>query len=88
MSEIFYKAIFNPIRLKIITCLSKKDLTVNELIKNCGLSQSAVSQHLSILKASSLVDCSKKGREVTYRLINKKANKIAETVFDLSKELK
>ncbi len=84
--EIITKAIGNPVRLKIINCLSKSDSTVSDLISNCGLSQSAVSQHLTLLKDSGLVSCSKEGREVIYHLDKKEISNVFNIVNKLSKE--
>lgn len=47
-------------RLKLLTCLRGKPKNVSDLIKNCGLSQSSVSQHLAKLRALNLVDYQKK----------------------------
>jgi len=46
-------------RLKLLNCLKEKSKTVEELIGVCGLSQSAVSQHLRKLKDMGFV----KGQE-------------------------
>jgi ArsR family transcriptional regulator len=86
VSENVFKAILNPVRLQILSCLNKQDLSVNNIISKCGLSQSAVSQHLKILKDFDLVECRKEGREVTYKIINGKAGRIADLVFTLNKE--
>lgn len=80
------KAIGNPVRLKLINCLSVKDSTVSELISNCGLAQSAVSQHLTLLKDSGIVSCSKEGREVIYHLDQKEISNVFNIVNKLSKE--
>jgi DNA-binding transcriptional ArsR family regulator len=80
------KALCNPIRLKLIRCISKREKTVGELISNCGLSQSAVSQHLIKLKKAGFVKDSKEGREVKYSLTNKDLSKISNLLLNLSKE--
>jgi len=68
-------------RIKILICLKEKEKNVSELIKNCGLSQSAVSQHLKKLKNWGLVSCQKQGKEVYYKLTKKKAALIAEKLL-------
>ncbi len=83
MNEII-KALCNPVRLKIIKCLSEKNKTVSEIISNCGLAQSAVSQHLVKLKNAGLVDDVKIGREVTYSLKNKELTKISDLILNLA----
>ncbi len=82
-----YSALGNPIRSKLIVCLSKKSKNVSELISNCGLAQSAVSQHLSKLKQSGVVEAKKEGKEVYYSLRFKKAADIAKLLMSLEKEV-
>lgn len=73
-------AICNPVRLKLIRCLSGRSKNVQELIRNCGMSQSAISQHLLKLKKSGLVKDEKEGKYVYYSLTNRKAAKLAEMI--------
>lgn len=67
-------------------CLAAKPKNVTELIGNCGLSQSAVSQHLVKLKLSGLVETRKEGKEVYYSLKSKKAAEIGKKLLILEKE--
>ena len=76
----------NQTRIQLITCLSNGKKNVNELIENCGLSQSAVSQHLQKLRISGLVKDEKMGKYVYYSLINPKSAKIAMMLKDFLKE--
>lgn len=62
-------------------------MNVGDLIKNCGLSQSAVSQHLAKLKKARLVGSQKKGRAVWYFLKYKKAKKVSQLLESLEKEV-
>jgi ArsR family transcriptional regulator len=68
-------------RLKLILCLKKGRKRVTELISVCGLSQSAVSQHLDKLKNAGLVGYKKEGREVFYYLKEKKAAEISKELL-------
>lgn len=72
-------------RLKIMMCLGKGPKNVGQLIKNCGLSQSAVSQHLTKLKVAGVLKCNCKGRERIYELKNQKAAEISSYLYDLIK---
>ncbi|MCX7955593.1 MAG: metalloregulator ArsR/SmtB family transcription factor [Patescibacteria group bacterium] len=74
-------------RLKLLTCLKQKPKNVTELIKNCGLSQSAVSQHLSKLKLFKLVVCQKKGKEIYYKLTKKSLGILSEKLLVYLKNL-
>jgi len=86
--EQLLKAFSNITRVKILTCLSREDKNVSDLIKNCGLSQSAVSQHLKILKDSGLVECLSLGREKLYRVKYNQAGDIAQAILKLINKLK
>jgi ArsR family transcriptional regulator len=81
------KAFSSLPRIKILICLKEKEKNVSELIKNCGLSQSAVSQHLKKLKNWGLVSCQKQGKEVYYKLNKKNAAEIAKKLLVFYKSL-
>jgi len=74
------RAVANPIRVKLILCLGKKPKNVSELIKVCNLSQSAVSQHLSILKKADIVVSQKEGKEIYYHLKDVQAGKLGRHI--------
>ena len=74
-------------RIKLLLCLKEKEKNVGELIKNCGLSQSAVSQHLKKLKNWGLVSCYKQGKEVYYKLNKKNVAEISEKLLVFYKSL-
>ena len=74
-------------RIKLLRCLKEKEKNVSQLIKNCGLSQSAVSQHLKKLKNWGFVSCYKQGKEVYYKLNKKNAAEIAEKLLVFYKSL-
>lgn len=58
-------------RIEIIESLKKGPMAVNDLVKVLGVTQSAVSQHLRILKAAKLVIDERKGYWVYYKLNEK-----------------
>lgn len=87
MSNNIYGAIGNQVRAKLLLCLEKKPKTVTELIGNCGLAQSAVSQHLFKLRQSGLIAATKKGPYVTYSLKYKKAAQISRLLANLNQEI-
>lgn len=63
-----FKALGQATRLKIIMLLSEQELCVCELEEILGISQSAASQHMRILKASDLVIEERRGQWVFYSL--------------------
>jgi DNA-binding transcriptional ArsR family regulator len=65
VSEIF-RLLGEPTRLRILHLLSQGELRVNELALDLGMSPSAVSHQLRLLRALRLVRYRKEGREVHY----------------------
>jgi ArsR family transcriptional regulator len=76
------KIIGHPTRLKILQLLKQNgELCVCELLPLLEVSQPNLSQHLSILKLSGLVENKKVGNTIRYRLSdNKLLNEILEIV--------
>ncbi len=64
----FGKGIGSHSRFQIVEALIKGPRTVSELVRASSISQSAVSQHLKILKLHGLVQDERQGREVVYIL--------------------
>ncbi len=62
------KALAHPTRLFLVDELSRQDRCVAELTRMVGADMSTVSKHLAILKAAGVVEDSKRGAQVFYRL--------------------
>ncbi len=62
------KAIGDVTRFKIIRLLVNHDQCVSGLSNKIGVSDAAISQHLSVLKEADLVRCEKKGYFKHYSL--------------------
>jgi DNA-binding transcriptional ArsR family regulator len=62
------KTLANPRRLDILHRLAEGPCEVGKLADELGMTQPNVSQHLSVLRASGLVESERDGREVRYRL--------------------
>ena len=62
------KALSDPNRVKILKILQRRSMCVCELQMALGISQPTVSRHLKILEEAGLVDYSKDGLWVNYRL--------------------
>jgi len=74
------KAIAHPARLKILCFLQEKEATVNEIVEVTGMSQSAVSQHLSKMKAYNVLNDRRDGNRVFYRLSEKEYNQLVNAL--------
>lgn len=77
----------NETRVKLLLCLSQEDRNVTQLIQHCGLSQSAVSQHLEKLRTSGLVTTKREGKEIYYHLVYPKAAELGERLLTFAKEV-
>ena len=62
------KALANERRLFILCQLLERELSVGELNEVLGLSQSALSQHLAVLRGAKLVREERQGRFVNYEV--------------------
>lgn len=87
MSADIYCAFGNKVRTKLLLCLEQKSKNVSEIIATCGLSQSAVSQHLAKLKEARLVSARKDGKQVYYALTYPKAAQIGKQLLALESEV-
>jgi ArsR family transcriptional regulator, arsenate/arsenite/antimonite-responsive transcriptional repressor len=66
----FFKALGDPTRMRILKLLmSHKKLCVGIIAYKLDITQSAVSQHLKILKNSKIVEGERKGSSIHYRII-------------------
>ena len=62
------KAIANIKRLEILFYLRDTELSVGEIEKKLKLSQSALSQHLAVLRKAEIVKTRRKAQSIFYRL--------------------
>lgn len=73
------RVLSNENRLLILYYLLEKPMTVGDLNKKLSnITQSGLSQHLSILKAHDLLDSNKEGLNITYFVKDKKVKSILQ----------
>ena len=87
MPTTILSALANETRLKLLLCLDQGEKNVTQLIGKCGLSQSAVSQHLEKLRSVGLVATEKRGKEIFYKLTEPKTGKISSDILLYLKEV-
>lgn len=63
-----FSAIGHPRRRTLISTLATGDKRVSDLVDTLNLSQSTVSEHLSVLRSVGLVNSERQGREQIYSL--------------------
>jgi DNA-binding transcriptional ArsR family regulator len=76
-------AMSNPKRLLILCNLLDEELSVNELAGRVTLAQSALSQHLSKLRALKLVATRRDGQMILYRLASDHVAKVLATLHGI-----
>jgi len=77
------KAMANEWRLMILCQLAEGEKTVSELRDILGLSQSALSQHLAILRREKIVRSRKHAQSVSYSLSGDEATLVMATLHEL-----
>ena len=82
------KTIAHESRLMILCLLVKNEMTVSEINEQVKLSQSALSQHLAILRRNNLVETRRKSQTIYYRLADKNLRKIIDSLHNVFCALK
>jgi DNA-binding transcriptional ArsR family regulator len=82
-AEAMMKLLANARRLMILCHLVEGEKSVGQLADLVGLSQSALSQHLSKMKMLNLVKADKQGQMVFYSISNPEVEAILATLHSL-----
>tara|TARA_B100001964_G_scaffold213388_1_gene250243 strand:+ start:1258 stop:1656 length:399 start_codon:yes stop_codon:yes gene_type:complete len=75
-----FKALSDPTRIRIIEALSIKELCVCDLANLLGMTQSAISHQLRLLRQNSILKYRKEGRVVYYSLDDEHVSEILNSV--------
>ena len=73
----------NEKRLMVLCLLVEAEHSVGGLNAELDLSQSALSQHLAILRANGLVETRREAQTIYYTMTEGPARKIIETLHDI-----
>ena len=73
----------NEKRLMILCQLADGEMAVGEIQSHVDLSQSALSQHLALLRTEGIVATRREGQAVFYRLDDPAAMRVIETLAEL-----
>ena len=76
------KALGNEKRLEIVYNLMQRELKVHELETVTSLGQSALSQHLAILRAEKIVKTRRVAQNIFYSLENETAVRIVKVLLE------
>lgn len=80
---VLLKAMANEWRLMILCQLCDGEKTVSNLQEILGLSQSALSQHLAILRRERIVQARKHAQSVSYSLAGDEARRVMMSLHDV-----
>jgi DNA-binding transcriptional ArsR family regulator len=76
------KAIANENRLMVLCTLVEDELSVSELLDRVDLSQSALSQHLAVLRREDIVSTRREAQSIYYSLSSTTARRLIELLHD------
>ena len=77
------RALGNERRLMILCQLTDGELSVGELRPRVGLSQSALSQHLAVLRQEGIVATRREGQSIWYRIADPAAVRVVATLAEI-----
>ncbi|HOJ11300.1 MAG TPA: metalloregulator ArsR/SmtB family transcription factor [Clostridiales bacterium] len=75
------KALAHTHRLCIVRGLIENQCSVTEIQKCLGLPQSTVSQHLAKLKSAGIIEGTRNGLEVCYKVVDEEVINILKNLF-------
>lgn len=73
----------NEKRLMLLCQLADGELSVRDIQSRVGLSQSALSQHLALLRAEGIVGTRRESQTIYYRIVDHAAMRVIETLAEL-----
>ncbi|WP_051282895.1 ArsR/SmtB family transcription factor [Silanimonas lenta] len=77
------KTLGNPQRLRILCLLVEGERSVGEINQQVPLSQSALSQHLAVLREQGLVETRREAQTIYYSLVDGPARVLLGTLHEL-----
>ena len=82
--EELIRAIGEPMRLRILELLTRRQYCVRSLARMLGISEPAVSQHLRVMREAGLVTVEKLGYHSHYRLVPEALEQLGEQFMQLA----
>ena len=82
-ATILLKSLANESRLLILCQLAHQEKSVTQLLDIIHLSQSALSQHLGVLRREKIVKTRRDAQTIYYSLESSKAKAIITTLYDI-----
>lgn len=79
----FFKTLAHPRRLEVINLLRDKELSVTDIYSMLDLPQANISQHLMLMRESGVVSTRKQGKQVFYRLTDRRLVGICDSLREM-----
>jgi DNA-binding transcriptional ArsR family regulator len=83
LAERYMKILANQNRLMILCSLVNGELSVGELNAIVPLSQSALSQHLAILREQGMVSTERDGQTIRYAISDEKVSMLMQAMYEV-----
>lgn len=80
------KSLGEPMRLKIYQCLLERKHCVRSLSKKLGVSESAISQHLKVMREAALIYGEKYGYHTHYMPVQETLDELVEIFTKMKKQ--
>lgn len=77
------KTLSHPARLMIVCTLVEGEYSVGELEEKVDVHQPHLSQHLTVLRGSRIVETRREGKQIFYRLTEEKTAQLVAALFDI-----
>ena len=78
------RALANPRRLLLLCKLAEQGrMSVGQLTAAVGLSQSALSQHLAVMREERLVDFDRDGQTLHYRIADQRLSELLASLYQI-----
>ena len=87
MKADLFKAMGNPVRIRVLELLSEREWAVGEMIAELGAGASGLSQHLSVLRAVGLVQARREASTVYYSLTTPRVSELLAVARQLRADL-
>lgn len=92
LDPVLFKAFSDPTRIALIGCIAKcgRGCAVGEVAECCSVDLSVVSRHLALLARSGVLEATKEGRTVLYRVrytqLSRSLRQLADALDDCCPE--
>lgn len=75
------KTLSHPVRLMIVCTLVEGEYSVGRMEEKIGVHQPHLSQHLTVLRSSRIVETRRDGKQIFYRLTEEKAAQLVASLY-------